>query len=309
MTSSISKKPTLQQQAVAQRVVAQRAADYICGRWDQRPQYAIILGTGADQVAQQIEVEQAIDYGSIPGFPISTALGHRGVWICGRLADRPVVAMQGRFHLYEGYDFDIATLPIHVMNCLGIKGLIVSNASGGINPRYTGGQIMAIDSHLDLMLRSSSIFHAAGSEVINSCLGSPDLSGMDQTTMTSFPRPLFRSDRYDADYIDAAIASGRRHGFQVHRGVYAGVLGPNYETRAEYRFLRTIGADVVGMSTVPEVAVASNYGMRVLGLSIVANTANPDILAATSGQEVIDAAQIAAPRMLQIVTDLMRLFP
>ena len=259
------------------------AVDSIRQVWDATPRFAVILGTGAGHLASEIQAECEISYGNIPHFPRSTALGHVGRLVCGKLAGQPVVAMQGRFHLYEGYAIDVATLPIHVFHRLGVQTLFVSNAAGGINPKFSSGDIMLINSHLDFMFRTSPNLLPAG-----------DFAA---------PRCLMRSDGYDMGLIQQALACGRRHGFAIHQGVYAAMLGPNYETRAEYRFLRRIGADVAGMSTVPEVTAATRYGMRVLGLSIVTNVAKPDVLEPTSGEEVINAAEVAAPRLSQIVID------
>jgi purine-nucleoside phosphorylase len=192
--------------------------------------------------------------------------------------------MQGRFHLYEGYPFELATFPIHVFRCLGMGCLFVTNASGGINPKFGSGEIMAISSHVDLMFRSTILFESQSVAM----------------------RPRHLSDCYCPELIEQAIACGRRNGFPVHQGVYAAMSGPNYETRAEYRFLRRIGADAVGMSTVPEVSVAALYGTKVLGLSIIANVAKPDVLTATSGQEVIDLAQAAGPQLQAIVVDTIQ---
>jgi purine-nucleoside phosphorylase len=261
------------------------AVDFIRNRWSKTPRFGIILGTGAGKLAQEIEAELTIPYVEIPHFPRSTATGHKGQLICGKLAGQNVVAMDGRFHLYEGYPVDLATLPIHVMQRLGVEILFVSNASGGINPKFASAEIMLIESHLDFMYRST----------IN--LVSPVVNG----------RPTQRSDVYDEVLIGQALECARREGFQLHQGVYAAMLGPNYETRAEYRFLRRVGGDAVGMSTVPEVTVAGRYGIRVLGLSIITNVAQPDILAATSGQEVIDAAVVAAPQLRAIVVNAIEL--
>ncbi len=193
--------------------------------------------------------------------------------------------MEGRFHLYEGYDVDKATLAVHTMQRLGVEILFVSNASGGINPKFASGEIMLIESHIDFMFRST-----------------PQM-----TAPTSAGRPTLRSDAYDNELIEQAKSCARKNGFPIHQGVYASMLGPNYETRAEYRFLRRVGADVAGMSTVPEVAVAGRYGMRVLGMSIITNVAKPDVLEATSGQEVIDAAVVAAPHLKAIVVNSISL--
>jgi len=259
------------------------AAEFIRDKFPnaQSLRHAIILGTGAGVLAEQIDIETTIDYGQIQNFPKSTALGHKGQLVCGRLAGQPVIAMQGRFHLYEGYDVDLATLPIHVMHQLNIDTLFVSNASGGMNPKMRSGDIMLIDSHIDLMYRST----------------------VNMTGPVQNGRTLLRSDAYDRDMITAALQCARKNNFAAHQGVYAAMLGPNYETRAEYRFLRRVGADVVGMSTVPEVTVAAKYNMRVLGLSVITNIANPDVLESTSGQEVIDAARVAAPNLKTIVVD------
>ena len=262
-----------------------RAADFVRSKWDRKPRYGIILGTGAGDLAKSIAVEQAIPYPDVPGFPASTALGHKGQFVCGRFADQDVIAMEGRFHLYEGYPVDLATLPIHVMHRLGVEIVFVSNASGGINPKFDSGQIMAICSHVDFMFRSTAAMNAT---VVNE-------------------RPSVRSDAaYDPDLIELARQSARQNGFPLHLGVYGSMLGPNYETRAEYRFLKKIGADVAGMSTVPEVAVAAARGMKVLGLSVITNVAKPDVLESTSGQEVIDAAVNAAPHLTAIVADVIR---
>ena len=260
------------------------ATSFVKSRWDRSPKFGVILGTGAGELAEAIEAEVKIPYGDVPHFATSTATGHKGQFVCGKLAGADVIAMQGRFHLYEGYPVDQATLPVHVMHSMGVEVLFVSNASGGINPSYHSGQIMLIESHIDLMFRSTVAMAPA----------------------TSSDRPLLLSDCYDRELIDGAYETAVNHNFTIQRGVYAGLLGPNYETRAEYRMLRTIGGDVAGMSTVPEVAVAGKYGMRVLGISIVSNVANPDDLAETSGQEVIDAASVAAPQFKVIVIEAIR---
>jgi purine-nucleoside phosphorylase len=259
----------------------QESADFVRRKWRRAPRFALILGTGAGQVADQIDSDVILPYSEIPHFPISTALGHKGQLVCGNLLGKPVIAMQGRFHLYEGYRFEAATFPIHVLHRLGIDTLLITNASGGINPNFSSGEIMVIDSHIDLMFRSSQFYFNRLSEI----------------------RPSLAAECYEPSLIEQAVACGRRLGFPVHRGVYAALLGPNYESRAEYRFLKRIGADVVGMSTVPEVTVASGCRIKVLGLSIVANIAKPDVLEPTSGQEVIDLAQSAGPQLQAILLD------
>lgn len=259
--------------------------DLVRGRWNRSPRFGIILGTGAGRLAEEIEAEQTISYRDIPYFPHSTVMGHKGQLLCGKLSGTDVVAMEGRFHLYEGYPVDQSTLGIHVMHALGVEILFVSNASGGINPNYSSGEIMLIESHIDFMYRSTQ--------------------NMNPTVAQD--RPTLLSDAYDHDLIDQARKCARSQGFIVHQGVYAAMLGPNYETRAEYRFLKKVGGDAVGMSTVPEVTVAGRYGMRVLGMSIISNVAKPDMLEATSGQEVIDAAAVAAPNLKAIVVNAIQL--
>ena len=261
------------------------ATNFVRERWSASPRFGIILGTGAGQLAEEINAELTIPYGEIPHFPHSTALGHKGQLVCGKLAGADVVAMEGRFHLYEGYPVDQATLAVHVMHQLGVEVLFVSNASGGINPKFASGEIMLIESHIDFMYRST----------------------VNMTAPVSTDRPTLLSDAYDRELIEQARACARKNGFNIQQGVYAAMLGPNYETRAEYRFLKRIGGDVAGMSTVPEVTVAGRYGMRVLGMSIVSNIAKPDVLEETSGQEVIDAAAMAAPSLKQIVVNAIGL--
>ncbi len=264
--------------------LANQAASWLCERWDQSPRFGIILGTGAGQLADEIQIELAIDYAEIPGFPRATALGHRGRMVLGELAGQKIMAMQGRFHLYEGHNVDLATMPVHVMQRMGVRTLFISNAAGGVSPRLRSGEIMLINSHLDFMFRGTPLLNGA------TCAG----------------RPLCRSDSAcDPELIRLGMRVARRADFPLHEGVYAGLLGPNYETRAEYRWLRRIGADVVGMSTVPEIAAAARCGIRVLGMSIVTNVASPDALDATSGQEVIDAAEVAAPHLKRLVCGMI----
>ena len=258
---------------------ASTAAQLIAQQLPWKPRFGIILGTGSGVLAEQIQTTLELDYSEIPGFPDSTALGHKGRLVCGTFANQAVVAMNGRFHLYEGHTVDRATLPIRTMKYLGIETLFITNASGGVNPQFKSGDVMAIQSHIDLMFRTS---FSSSSDVTQS-------------------RPLSRSDQYDRKLILDAAQCARTNNFPLHVGTYAALLGPNYETRAEYRMLRRIGADVAGMSTIPEVYVANRLAIRVLALSTITNVANPDLLAETTGQEVVDAAEKAAPRIFKIV--------
>ncbi len=261
------------------------AADFIQRQWSTSPRAGIILGSGLGNFAAQVQSAVVIPYQEIPHFPASTALGHKGQLVCGSVAGVPVLTMQGRFHVYEGHGIENCTLPVQVMKRLGAQLLIASNASGGLNPLYDSGDIMVIDDHINLMFQN------------------PLIGVNDDELGPRFPD---MSAPYDRQLIEQAIQIARRHDFTAHRGVYAALTGPNYETRAEYRYLRQIGADVVGMSTVPEVIVAVHAGMRVLALSAVTNVCRPDTLGDTSGAEVVQAAELAEPKMTQIVLGILQ---
>jgi purine-nucleoside phosphorylase len=260
--------------------VAAQAAERIHKLWPETPRFGIVLGTGAGQLARAIQTEATIPYRDLPGFPTSTATGHASQFVCGKLQNQPVIAMEGRFHLYEGYSPVQSTVGLQTMAKLGIKFLLVSNAAGGVNPDFHSGELMLITNHIDLMFRP-----APAPECFADGL-----------------RPVCRSDSaYDPVLIAQAEACARKNDFKLHRGIYCGMLGPNFETRSEYRFLRRIGCDVVGMSTIPEVRLAMRLGLRVLAFSIVTNVANPDQLEKTSGHEVIKWAEIAGPNLRQLV--------
>ena len=259
------------------------ASDLVRRLWPRTPRAGIILGTGLGQLAEQILCDIILPYHAIPYFPQSTALGHKGQLVCGVLNDVPVVALDGRFHFYEGYSADEITLPISVMRRLGTELLMVSNASGGLNPQFRSGDIMAMADHIDLMGKRTSSLSVPN--------GMPSRSG------GWLP--------YDPELIDLAQELARRGGFACHRGTYIAVLGPNYETRAEYRALRRLGGDAVGMSTIPEVLAAIRCGMRVLALSTITNVARPDALAATAAQDVVDIAATAEPKLREIVVGVL----
>jgi purine-nucleoside phosphorylase len=267
------------------RTQISEAADFVRRQWTNvRPAVGIILGSGLGEFAAQIEIEAEIPYATIPHFGISTAIGHRGELVCGRLGPTAVVAMQGRFHRYEGYSLAQVALPVRVMKDLGIQVLIVSNASGGLNPSLRPGDIMVIDDHINWMFDNP-------------------LFGINDDTLG--PRFPDMSQPYDGQLIELAMAIGRRANMQVHRGVYGAVTGPTYETRAESRFLRQLGADVVGMSTVPEVLVAVHAGLRVLAFSVVTNVCRPDVPQRTAAEEVIAAARNVEPRMRVLVLGVL----
>lgn len=253
--------------------------------WSGRAKAGIILGTGLSSLAESIESAAAIAYEEIPHFPASTSIGHTGQLVLGRCGGAQVAAMEGRFHAYEGYSFQQLTFPVRVMRALGAEVLIVSNACGGMNPAYACGDIVVIDDHINLLP------------------GNPLVGPNDDDLGPRFPdmcRP------YDPVLIEQALAVAKRESFTAHRGVYVAVLGPNLETRAEYRYLRTIGADVVGMSTVPEVIVAVHAGMRVLGLSVVTDMCLPDELEPADIGKILAIAATAEPKLRAIVLEVLQ---
>lgn len=249
-----------------------------------KPQVGIILGTGLGGLAKQIQAEVTLDYEKLPHFPRSTATSHAGRLVLGQLEGVPVVAMEGRFHAYEGYSLQQITFPVRVFKALGIHTLFVSNACGGMNPFYRAGDIVVIDDHINLMN------------------GNPLIGVNDDRLGPRFPDLCAP---YDAELNHKALEIARREGIVAHRGVYVAVTGPNLETRAEYRFLRTIGADVVGMSTVPEVLVAVHSGLRSVGFSIVTDMCLPDALKPANIEEIIAIANEAEPKLQTIVRGLL----
>jgi purine-nucleoside phosphorylase len=262
----------------------EEATQVIRQQWPHPAQVGIILGTGLASLAGQIRTEATLPYEAIPHFPRSTTVGHTGQLVCGRLEGVAIVAMEGRFHAYEGYSHQQITFPVRVMKALGAGLLIVSNACGGLNPHYGLGDIVVIEDHINLTS------------------GNPLVGENDDTLGPRFPD---MSAPYDRALIDRALAIARHEDFAAHKGVYVAVTGPNLETRAEYRFLRAIGADVVGMSTVPEVLVAIHGGMRVLGLSIVTDLCLPDALKPTDINVILATAAGAEPKLRKIVLGVL----
>lgn len=258
----------------------QEATRAVRTRWSGTPLVGLVLGSGLGALASEIAAEAAIPYPEIPHFPRSTVEGHKGQLVCGTLAGHSVVAMEGRFHLYEGYTAAQVTFPIRVMKELGCRYLIVSNAGGGLNPLHAKGDLMVIEDHINL-------------------LGVNPLIGPNDSRLgVRFPDLI---EPYDQGLQKLALRAALEENIVAHRGVYVAVTGPNLETRAEYRFLRGIGADVVGMSTVPEVLVAVHAGLRVLGFSIVTDLCLPDALAPVSFEEILAVAQEAEGKLRIIV--------
>lgn len=252
--------------------------------WDKTPRAGIILGTGLGNFAEQIEVEATLDYGDIPNFPCSTATSHRGRLVFGTLRGLPVLVMEGRFHLYEGYPLSQITLPVRVMKALGADLLIVSQATGGMNPLYNPGDVMLIDDHINL-------------------LGDNPLIGVNDDRLG--PRFPDMSAPYDATLLEEAQRIARKNDFVAHRGVSVAVSGPCLETRAEYRFLRMIGADVVGMSTIPEAIVAVHAGMRVFGMAVITDMCLPDALEVADVNDIIATANSAEPKLRALVEGIL----
>ena len=256
------------------------ASQAIAGRVKTKPTVGIILGTGLGGLTEDIEPEALIPYEDIPHFPQPTVASHAGRLVCGRLGGEPVIAMEGRFHFYEGYSMKEVTFPVRVLRDLGAHTLVISNASGGMNPQYRKGDIVIIEDHVNLM-------------------GDNPLVGPNDDRLG--PRFPDMCEPYDRDLIELASRVALEEGIRTHTGVYVAVAGPNLETRAEYRFLRAIGCDNVGMSTVPEVLVAVHAGMRVLGLSIVTDICLPDALAPAKIEEIIAVANEADKKLRTIV--------
>ncbi len=249
-----------------------------------QPQVGIILGTGLGGLAGEIAVEATVPYQEIPGFPLSTVESHAGRLLLGRLGNRPVVAMQGRFHRYEGYGLGEVTFPVRVMRALGARFLIVSNACGGMNPLWSPGDLVLLSDHLNL-------------------LGDNPLIGPNDERLG--PRFPDMSAPYDPELRALARAAALELGITLREGVYVAVPGPNLETRAEYRMLRGMGADVVGMSTVPEVIVAAHAGMRTVGISIITDQCLPDALEPADIGRIIATAGRAEPSLTRLITRLV----
>jgi purine-nucleoside phosphorylase len=262
----------------------QAAAGVVRGKSALVPEIGIILGTGLGGLAREIAVEAEVPYAEIPGFPLSTVETHAGRLLLGRLGGRPVVAMQGRFHRYEGYDLQQVTFPVRVLHALGARTLIVSNACGGMNPLWGSGDLVLLSDHINL-------------------LGDNPLVGPNDERLGSrFPD---MSAPYDPELRALARKAALELGIVLREGVYVAVPGPNLETRAEYRMLRALGADVVGMSTVPEVIVAGHQGMRTIGISIITDQCLPDALEPADIGRIIATAGRAEPQLTRLIATLV----
>lgn len=256
------------------------ALAYIQSKTNLRPEYVIILGTGLGRLAEQIKVDTAISYSDIPHFPVSTVESHAGRLLFGELGGKKVVAMQGRFHYYEGYTMQQIVFPLRVLQKNGAHTLLVSNACGGMNPNFQRGDIMLITDHINL-------------------LGDNPLIGANDNEMG--PRFPDMSETYTRSLAEVAEKVALDNGIKMHQGVYVAVTGPNLESRAEYRFLRMIGGDVVGMSTVPEVIAAIHMGMKTLGISVITDECFPDALEPVAMPQILEAADMAEPKMTKVM--------
>lgn len=262
----------------------QETAAWIREHTPMRPLTAVVLGTGLGRLAAEIEVVTEFPYTDIPNFPVSTVEGHSGKLIFGRLGGKDVMALQGRFHFYEGYDMKQVTFPIRVMYEMGIKNLFVSNAAGGVNPEFEIGDLMLITDHINF-------------------LPEHPLHGQNFPTGPRFPD---MHEAYDHAFLDMAREIAREKGIRIVEGVYLATQGPTYETPAEYRMYRTFGADAVGMSTVPEVIVAHHCGIRVFGVSIITDLGVPGKIVEVSHEEVQRAADAVQPLMADIFREMVR---
>ena len=262
----------------------QETARFLKQRMQTKPETAIILGSGLGKLADEIDIEQTIAYEDIPHFPVSTVEGHSGKLLFGKLGGHDIMAMQGRFHYYEGYDIREVTFPIRVMYELGIKNLFVSNAAGGMNPDFHIGDLMVITDHINMLPENP-------------------LRGKNVPTGPRFPS-MHRA--YDPEFVRIVDDIAAQHGIQVQHGVYVATQGPTFETPAEYRMFRILGADAVGMSTVPEVIVAVHQGMRVFGMSIITDLGGFGDVVEVCHEEVTAAANAAQPKMTLLMRELIQ---
>ncbi|MCS7221596.1 MAG: purine-nucleoside phosphorylase [Anaerolineae bacterium] len=267
----------------------QAAAEAIRSRTRHRPTIGLVLGSGLSSLADYVQNADVIPYAEVPHFPVSTVEGHAGCLIVGQMAGPTVMVMQGRVHYYEGYSLQEVTFPIRVMRLLGIDLLVLTNAAGGVNPSFRAGDLMLITDHINLI----------------GMAGLNPLRGPNNPAWG--PRFLDMSNAYDRHLRLLTLEVARELDIPLHQGIYAGLSGPTFETPAEVRFLRLIGADAVGMSTVAETIVARHCGMRVLGISVISNAAlaEPDIPGATSHEEVLEAGKAVAPRLARLILGVL----
>ncbi|MCX6257610.1 MAG: purine-nucleoside phosphorylase [Bacteroidia bacterium] len=257
---------------------------YITKKTGEKPFAGIILGTGLGGLVNEISIRHSLDYRDIPGFPVSTVQGHAGKLIFGSLSGKNIIAMQGRFHYYEGWSMEEVVFPVRVMKMLGIDLLILSNASGGVNPDYEVGDIMILNDHINLF---------------------PSHPLMGRNIDELGPRFPDMSIAYDRELVAKAFDIARLHNIRVQKGVYAGVSGPSFETPSEYHYLRVIGADAVGMSTVPEVIAARHMNLRCFAMSVITDLGVDKKIVKITHEEVLDVAKTIEPKMTLIIKELL----
>ncbi|MCM1042326.1 MAG: purine-nucleoside phosphorylase [Bacteroides sp.] len=249
-----------------------------------KPEIGVILGSGLGTLVDELDIEKTVAYKDIPHFPVSTVAGHKGQLLFARLkSGKRVVAMQGRFHYYEGYPMSAVTFPVFVMKALGVKDLLVSNASGGMNPNYQVGDIVFIKDHINL-------------------LPNPLIGPNDERFGERFPS---MHNAYDKELLQHGLDTAARMGIKVHTGVYVGTTGPTFETPSEYRYFRVIGGDAVGMSTVPEVIIANYLGMKVMGLSVISDLGGGEVVLEVSHEEVLAAVEKTVSVLVGLVKEIL----
>ena len=263
----------------------QETVNYIKSKTGFEPEYGVILGSGLGSFTDDIQIEFTLPYTEIPNFPVSTVQGHKGALVFGTIGSKKVMAMQGRFHFYEGYDMKQVTFPVRVMKYLGVTKLIVSNASGGVNPNYEVGSIVLIKDHINMM---------------------PEHPLRGKNDERFGPRFVNMSEPYSRSMIGKAKEIAAQNSIEVHDGVYLGLQGPTFETLAEYRMVKILGADCVGMSTVPEVIVARHMELEVFGLSVITDMGDEDNIEEVNHAEVLKAAQKAEPSVRLLIKELIK---
>ena len=262
----------------------QQTISYIKERIDFKPEYGVILGSGLGSFTDEMQVKFTLPYNEIPNFPVSTVQGHKGSLVFGTIGEKKVVAMQGRFHYYEGYSMTEVTFPVRVMKFLGVEKLVVSNASGGVNPSYKVGSVVMITDHINMTTEHP-------------------LRGKNDERFG--PRFVNMSEPYSRKMIAKVTELAKELNIEVHEGIYLGLQGPTFETLAEYRMVKILGADCVGMSTVPEVIVARHMNLETFGISVITDMGNEESIGTISHDEVLEAAKEAEPKVRSLIRELI----
>ena len=262
----------------------QETVNFINEKINFKPEYGVILGSGLGSFTNEMKVQHTLPYHEIPNFPISTVQGHKGALVFGTIGDKKVVAMQGRFHFYEGYSMTEVTFPVRVMKFLGVEKLIVSNASGGVNPNYKVGSIVMITDHINM---------------------TPEHPLRGKNDERFGPRFVNMSEPYSRKMIAKTTELAKQLDIEVHEGIYLGLQGPTFETLAEYKMVKILGADCVGMSTVPEVIVARHMDLETFGISVITDMGNEESIGTISHDEVLEAAKAAEPRVRSLIKELI----